>query len=55
MLAILGDENGLNAGHLPIVRSGVDAQENGVGETRDGRESDESGDKGEDFPGAERL
>jgi len=42
MRAALGEENGLDAAHLPIVGSGVYVEEDRVSEAGDGREPDQS-------------
>ena len=42
MRAALGEENGLDAAHLPIIRSGVYVEEDRVSEAGDGREPDQS-------------
>src|SRR5439155_19962015 len=46
MRAARGEENGLDAAHLPIVRSGVYVEEDRVGQARDGREPDQSDNEG---------
>ena len=55
MRATLGKENGLDAAHLPIVRSGVYVKEDRIGEARDGREPDQSDNESEDFGWADGL
>ena len=50
-----GEKDGLNARHLMIIGGGGDAQENGLGEARDGGKTDKGSDEGEDFLRAQGL